>query len=344
MNRLQCLIRLARALDYNRDPDPEHRKTINGAKVHLDKNGNYDGGAGGKFNGNHHYGGPDWKQKKEAVNSLYHAFSSVAKQKQAQGNQPGNSPSQNVASKATQNGGGNGTIKRKFKRTLSVSRGWHNLQQKIYNKKIEAVRVKHHTKQPTEAEIIKRISGDDKTPGSCASVAYTYIANRCGLDVLDFRGGESHKLFWRTWVEDDVMNFPGIKGKKIKVAGKQASEGAKILLSLIKNKEYYVGFAEHAAIVKNTDEGVKYLELQNEDPARNGWIFMGKTEKQVAAKLVRRFKALKGMRHSYGYPMPTYMRLMEVDSFKGCKDFEKMAKYFNTNEKDQQKGVKGYAK
>ena len=114
MNRLQCLKRPPRALDYNRDPDPEHWKTINGAKVHLDKNGNYDGGAGGKFNGNHHYGGPDWKQKKEAVNSLYHAFSSVAAQKQAQvnaqGNQTGNTSAQNVASKATQNGGGNGTI------------------------------------------------------------------------------------------------------------------------------------------------------------------------------------------------------------------------------------------
>ena len=105
MNRLQCLIRLARALDYNRDPDPKHWKTINGAKVHLDNNGNYDGGAGGKFNGNHHYGGPDWKQKKEAVNSLYRAFSSVAAQKQAsanaQGNGKGNTSAQNVASKAT---------------------------------------------------------------------------------------------------------------------------------------------------------------------------------------------------------------------------------------------------
>ena len=65
MNRLQCLIRLARALDYNRDLDPKHWKTINGAKVHLDKNGNYDGGAGGKFNGNHHYGGPIGSKRKK---------------------------------------------------------------------------------------------------------------------------------------------------------------------------------------------------------------------------------------------------------------------------------------
>ena len=101
MNRLQCLIRLARALDYNRDPDPKHWKTINGAKVHLDKNGNYDGGAGGKFNGNHHYGGPDWKQKTALMNQLTNALRGGVTQKQAQGNQAGNDPSQNVASKAT---------------------------------------------------------------------------------------------------------------------------------------------------------------------------------------------------------------------------------------------------
>ena len=104
MNRLQCLIRLARALDYNRDPDPEHWKTINGAKVHLDKNGNYDGGAGGKFTGRHHYG-PDWKQKTALTNRLANALRGGVSQKQAQGiaqgNQAGNTSAQNVASKAT---------------------------------------------------------------------------------------------------------------------------------------------------------------------------------------------------------------------------------------------------
>ena len=89
MNRLQCLIRLARALDYNRDPDPEHWKTINGAKVHVDENGNYDGGAGGKFTGRHHYG-PDWKQKTALTNRLANALRGGVTQKQAQGNQAGN--------------------------------------------------------------------------------------------------------------------------------------------------------------------------------------------------------------------------------------------------------------
>ena len=114
MNRLQCLIRLARALDYNRDPDPKHWKTINGAKVHVDENGNYDGGAGGKFTGRHHYG-PDWKQKTALMNQLTNALRGGVTQKQAQGtaqgNQTGNTSAQNVASKATSNGAGNGTMK-----------------------------------------------------------------------------------------------------------------------------------------------------------------------------------------------------------------------------------------
>lgn len=121
MNRLQCLIRLARALDYNRDPDPKHWKTINGAKVHLDKNGNYDGGAGGKFNGNHHYGGPDWKQKTALMNQLTNALRGGVTQKQAQGSQAGNTSAQNVASKATQSGGGNGTIKTEQEYEIEIS-------------------------------------------------------------------------------------------------------------------------------------------------------------------------------------------------------------------------------
>ena len=42
-----------RTLDYEKDPNPEHWRTISGAKVHLDQNGEIDGGAGGNFNGNY---------------------------------------------------------------------------------------------------------------------------------------------------------------------------------------------------------------------------------------------------------------------------------------------------
>lgn len=76
--RIQLLWKLAEAFGvrrpvrdktYPKDPNPEHWKTINGSHVHMDKNGNYDGGAGGKFNGRHHYG-PDWRQKAALMNRL----------------------------------------------------------------------------------------------------------------------------------------------------------------------------------------------------------------------------------------------------------------------------------
>lgn len=55
MNRVKLLLKLAnafrRALDYQKDPDPNHWGTINGAHVHKDENGNIDGGAGGALNG-----------------------------------------------------------------------------------------------------------------------------------------------------------------------------------------------------------------------------------------------------------------------------------------------------
>lgn len=63
-----------RILDWEKDPDQNHWRTINGSHVHLDKNGNYDGGAGNKFNGRHHYG-PGWRQKTSLMNRLHQALS-----------------------------------------------------------------------------------------------------------------------------------------------------------------------------------------------------------------------------------------------------------------------------
>lgn len=90
--RTNLLILLARALDWAKDPDPDHWKTINGSHVHLDKNGNYDGGAGSKFNGRHHYG-PGWKQKSALMNRLAAALHTGVNQK-------------NVAPQATNGGQG----------------------------------------------------------------------------------------------------------------------------------------------------------------------------------------------------------------------------------------------
>lgn len=58
---IRPLIFAARILDddYPKDPNPENWRTINGARVHVDGEGNADGGAGGKLNGNKF--GEDWR-------------------------------------------------------------------------------------------------------------------------------------------------------------------------------------------------------------------------------------------------------------------------------------------
>ena len=72
MKRVDNLILAARIFDavyqmtllQEKDNNPDHWKTINGAHVHVDENGDYDGGAGGLFNGKHHYG-KGYKEKAE---------------------------------------------------------------------------------------------------------------------------------------------------------------------------------------------------------------------------------------------------------------------------------------
>lgn len=388
MRLVQCLRILARALDWAKDPDPDHWKTINGSHVHLDKNGNYDGGAGSKFNGRHHYG-PGWKEKSALMNRLAAALHTGVNQK-------------NVAPPATNGGANRGIIgteeenhirenikslhdktelarqeyvrcqrkywdpdyrrnvddaRKRFDDALAqenkarneatakgipfISVGWSRFEEWLSSVKIARVAIQRYSKQPTEEGIIKQVAGGDRTKGSCASVAFAYIANKCGLNVLDFRGGDSRYLFSLKWTKVAMLDFPGIKGKSIKDIPKApASTGGEILLGLEKEKEYYLSFGGHAAIVKNTVEGVKYLELQSPRANENGWQLMGASKQAIAKKLHIRFGA--PIRASKKHLTP--LTLLEVDSFKGNKEFERIVEYFNTNDANQLKGVSGSAK
>ena len=63
-----------------------------------------------------------------------------------------------------------------------------------------------------ETEIIERIGGGDKTKGSCTSLAYAYVGNKIGLDVLDFRGGESLSFFCTNLTIQKVSKLKGVNG------------------------------------------------------------------------------------------------------------------------------------
>ena len=53
----------------------------------------------------------------------------------------------------------------------------------------------NHTSKLTETEIISALAGGDMTKGSCASVGLAYIGQKLGWNVLDFRDGESRRMF-----------------------------------------------------------------------------------------------------------------------------------------------------
>lgn len=132
----------------------------------------------------------------------------------------------------------------------------------------------------TSAQIIARISGKDHTDGSCASMALAYAANRCGWDVLDFRGGASCNYFQKHIV--DVMKDAG--GKII--SGTDNFDMSEILLrSVQKGKEYIFTCSDHCAVVRRTDNGLEYLDLQ--EKSKNGWKLL--TDNELEA----RFNAVK---------------------------------------------------
>lgn len=201
---------------------------------------------------------------------------------------------------------------------------------------VEYNKVQKLEKQLTQQEIIDKISGGDMTEGSCASLAFAYIGNKCGLDVTDFRGGISRKTF--SYNGYKILDLPGIVSKQYIVGRAESREVAEILKSnLVINKEYYLSTGKHAAIVRKTENDFEYLELQSAQ--QNGWKSLTKNGRgRIANVLHRRFKTAKLSKYRH------YMFLAEVDSFKDNKDFEKILGYLNTATDKQLKGSLGWEK
>ena len=238
-----------------------------------------------------------------------------------------------------------------------------NFIKQSYN--IQYKEVEYLKKELSEEEIIEKLGGGDLTDGSCSSLSYAYIGNKCGYDVTDFRGGESQKCFSYRQNTDKINAFDGVK-TEIYTLKKEASDAAKKLkeLDLPLGKEYRLSVGKHAAIIRNTKNGYEYLELQT--AKRNGWHSFEEKEVATWAKnengesyikyqnvpctmtdtLHNRFGCRKTADKSKwsGTVYEKEMRLTEVDSFKGNEDFKDILGYINTAPDKQKKGEKGYAK
>lgn len=212
-------------------------------------------------------------------------------------------------------------------------------------KACEANKVEHRpvqklSKPLSSEEIVNRLAGGDMTEGSCSSLAFAYIGNKNGLDVLDFRGGGSQSVFSLNGNIRKMVELPGVNASITKVK-KEISGTMEILNNLVLNKEYYLATGKHAAIVRRLETGVEYLELQSN--VQNGWMPFNKYG-SMAKTLNKRFGCRKTVDRQFGKVWEKSVVLMDVDSFNGNTDFEQLLGYINTALDSQKKGVTGNVK
>lgn len=228
--------------------------------------------------------------------------------------------------------------------TMEVPKGhseaYESLMEGLKVNKVVCREVKDLEKPLTPDEIIDRLAGGDKTRGSCSSLGFAYIGNKAGLDVLDFRGGNSQSFFSMNTNIKKMLDLPNVKGEILKVK-KEASDTAKILRDLELDKEYYMSVGRHAAIVRNTGDGLQYLELQS--AIKNGWMPFDRYG-SIVTTLQKRFGCRKTVDRTFGRVWEKEVVLMEVDSFKANSEFKELLGYINTATNKQKKGVTGSVK
>lgn len=194
---------------------------------------------------------------------------------------------------------------------------------------VEYLAVSELSKTLTEDEIISRVGGGDLTTGSCSSLAFAYAGNRCGFDVLDFRGGISQGFFSRTG------NIMSIAEKVGGTVAKHTSDykKAKDLLKLTqRGKEYYFTCGSHAAIVRRTETGFEYLELQS--PYVNGF-------KPLDENVLKSRFAAKKSHTVGGTRCETRDCIIDIDLLRKDSGFRRMLGYINTAKDKQRKGKSG---
>lgn len=211
------------------------------------------------------------------------------------------------------------------------------IEQACTTENVEHRAVQALPKQLTSDEIIERLAGGDMTQGSCSSLAFAYIGNKNGLDVLDFRDGGSRRVFSMNKNIMKMLELPGVEGSITKVK-KEVQGTIDVLKNLELNKEYYLATGKHAAIVRKLDTGYQYLELQSK--YQNGWMPFERYG-SMETTLNKRFGCRKTVDKSFGYVWERTVILMDVDSFKDNEEFEQLLGYINTAVDKQRKGALG---
>ena len=211
-----------------------------------------------------------------------------------------------------------------------------NLQIMVEDLKQHGVKykeVKLRDKDLTEEEIVAVLGGGDRTKGSCVSVALSYAGQKSGLDVRDFRGGDSQAWFssefwWK--IKYSQRWLPEMQPISA-TARSEITAGKKLLKQVEPGKQYFFIDGQHAAIVRKEGEQLQYLELQS--PSSNGWKnFNG----NPGYTLSDRF----GARDGKGRDEMAWM--FDITDIDGSEDFRELLGYLNTAENEQKKGQHGH--
>lgn len=208
----------------------------------------------------------------------------------------------------------------------------HDILDTAKNENIEHKSVDLLPKSLSSDEIVSRLGGGDLTKGSCSSLAFAYIGNRGGLDVLDFRDGASRSFFAKNMNIKSVVE--AVNGTVIQEYSDFKAANA-LFKQVESGKEYYFCTGSHAAVVRKINDSIEYLELQS--ATRNGWHPL---DKQT---LKWRFSA-KMSRTYHGHKYKCNSCLCDAELLQKDKGYRELLGYINTSTDKQVKGTKGVIK
>lgn len=209
------------------------------------------------------------------------------------------------------------------------SKEYNSIVHSLKDANVDNIPIRKYEYDRSSDEIVNQLGGGDLTQGSCSSLAFAYAGNKAGYFVLDFRDGNSREYFSQNDSIEAIANLPGVDSKII--YGKDDIHCANELINMMEpQKDYYLATGQHASIVRRSNNGCEYLELQTNN--HNGWKPLNDFV------LEHRFGCSTVNKKDY----PNF--LIDVKSLGSSKEFCDILGYINTEKETQKKGENGYEK
>lgn len=187
----------------------------------------------------------------------------------------------------------------------------------LKEKNIEYKEPSKLNKELSEREIIKKLHKYD-TGGHCTSLAYAYIGNKYGYDVIDFRNDGSTDIFGNP---KNMLAFAKKTNSKVVMSVNDFTAVNKLKRSIEEGKEYILSTGTHAAIVRKINGRCEYCELQKN--LESGFIRL------TSEKLKKRFGCREHWKDTLKNDLLNPNILIDIDVAIKDEDFIKYLGYIN---------------